>query len=61
MTKKVIRSMADIPATFPDENTEAAFWESHELSEELLRERRVTAPPLWLPAPKQVLDEARRK
>jgi hypothetical protein len=61
MTKKVIRSMADIPATFPDENTEAAFWESHELSEALLRERRVTEPPSWLPEPKEVLDEARRK
>lgn len=59
MTKKVIRTMADIPATFPDEDTEAAFWESHELSDELLRERRMAEPPPWLPAPQGVSEEAR--
>ncbi|MHB8575645.1 MAG: hypothetical protein ACYDCQ_09975 [Dehalococcoidia bacterium] len=39
-TWKTIHSLEDIPV-FDDEDDEAAFWESHELSEELLR----TMPP----------------
>ena len=44
----IIRSMDEIPSHFPTEADEAAYWYTHELSDELLDLRVVNEPPAWL-------------
>jgi len=34
--RRTLHSLDDVPATFPDEEAEARFWDTHELGPELL-------------------------
>ena len=47
----MISSMDEIPQ-FASEADEAEYWYTHELSDELIRQRTVTERPAWLSSPR---------
>jgi hypothetical protein len=39
--RKIIQSLDEIPATFPSEDAEREYWETHELSDELYDDQEI--------------------
>lgn len=56
----VIRNLGQIPASFPNEETEAAFWATHMFSDSLAR-RLPPSPPEELPPVRDRPDTAKHR
>lgn len=39
--RKIIRSLDEIPTTFPSEDAERQYWETHQLSDELYDDQEI--------------------